>query len=226
MIVEMLHDQLIFDNDLLNFPVSPLQQVLVALNHYAGGQFQRTTALCGGISQPSVCRIVKRVSEAICMHKAEHINMPSLEEMHETAGHMMGRFGLPRIALGVDGMHARLEKAPRGIPPDVVQQDFFNRKGFYSFNVQVVCDDTHLIRDLDPDWPGLTHDARVWAASSVKVFAENYLGGFLIAGDSAYPISTVLMKPYSARQESIFEKYFASFPSCSCWAVCFGSACA
>jgi hypothetical protein len=40
----------------------------------------------------------------------------------------------------------------------------------------------------------------VWAASSVKLFAENHLGGFLIAGDSAYPISTVLMKPYSARE--------------------------
>jgi hypothetical protein len=136
-IVEMLHDQLIFDHEHLNNPVSPLQQVLVALNHYAGGQFQRTTALCGGISQPSVCRIVKRVTEAICLHKAEHVNMPSLEEMHATAGRMMDRFGLPRVALGVDGMHARIEKAPRRIPPDVVQQDFFNRKGFYSFNVQV-----------------------------------------------------------------------------------------
>jgi hypothetical protein len=71
------------------------------------------------------------------MHKAEHVNMPSLEEMHATAGRMMDRFGLPKKALGMDGMHARIEKAPRGIPPDVVQQDFFNRKGFYMFTVQV-----------------------------------------------------------------------------------------
>ena len=130
-IVEMVHDQLLFDGGNKNYPVSPLQQVLVALNHYAGGQFQRTTGLCGGISQPTVCRIVKRVSVAICMHKAQHIKTPSLDEMHATAGRLRQRFGIARIALGVDGMHVRLEKAPI-IHITVVQQDFFNRKGFHS----------------------------------------------------------------------------------------------
>jgi hypothetical protein len=138
-IVEMVHDDLIFGGGNKNYPISPLQQVLVALNHYAGGQFQRTTGLCGGISQPTVCRIVKRVTEAICMHKADHVKMPSIDEMHATAGRIRQRFGLAKIVLGVDGMHARLEKAPRGIPNDVIQQDFFNRKGFYSFNVQEYC---------------------------------------------------------------------------------------
>jgi hypothetical protein len=61
--------------------------------------------------------------------------MPLPEEMVETATEMMDWFGVHRLACGVDGMHARLENAPRKLPPDVVQQDFFNWKGFYSFNV-------------------------------------------------------------------------------------------
>ena len=91
-LVEMVYDLLIFDGGNKNYPVSPLQQVLVALNHYAGGQFQRTSGLCGGISQPTVCRIVKRVTEAICIHKGDHIKMPSLDEMHATAGRLRQRF--------------------------------------------------------------------------------------------------------------------------------------
>jgi hypothetical protein len=45
-IVAMLHDQLHFPSN-RGRPLSVLQQVLVALNHYAGGHFQRTSALCG-----------------------------------------------------------------------------------------------------------------------------------------------------------------------------------
>jgi hypothetical protein len=74
-LVLMLHDQLSFD-DGCNDPVTPLQQVLVALYHYAGGHFQRTSALCAGISQPTACRIIHHVSRALCEHKAEHIYMP------------------------------------------------------------------------------------------------------------------------------------------------------
>jgi hypothetical protein len=49
-LVEMLHDQLHFPTE-RGHPLTVLQQVLVALNHYAGSQYQRTTALCGGLSQ-------------------------------------------------------------------------------------------------------------------------------------------------------------------------------
>ena len=56
-----------------------------------------------------------------------------------------------------------------------------------------------LILDLDCDWPGRTHDARVWAWSDVRVYLEGGAvpGVYFIAGDSAYPISPVLLKPYS-----------------------------
>jgi hypothetical protein len=42
-LVDMLHDQLHFPTE-RGRPLTVLQQVLVALNHCAGGQFQRTTA--------------------------------------------------------------------------------------------------------------------------------------------------------------------------------------
>ena len=38
--------------------------------------------------------------------------------------------------------------------------------------LQVVCNDEFLILDLDCDWPGRTHDARVWAWSDVRLYLE------------------------------------------------------
>ncbi len=61
------------------------------------------------LSQLCVGQIVKRVTS---MCKDVHITLPSQEEMLATAGRMMAKFGLPRLALGVDGMHARMESAP------------------------------------------------------------------------------------------------------------------
>ncbi len=63
-LVQMFHDQLSFDDG--RNPVMLLQQVLVALNHYAGGHFQRMSALCAGISQPTACCIIHHVSWALC----------------------------------------------------------------------------------------------------------------------------------------------------------------
>ena len=45
-------------------------------------------------------------------------------------------------------------------------------------------------------WPGSTHDARIWARSEVRAYIETQRR-FLVAGDSGYPISEVLIKPYT-----------------------------
>jgi hypothetical protein len=137
-------------------------QVLIALNHYAGGQFQRITAICGGVSQSTVWRVIQRVTLSLCHLKNQHIRMPSDAEMQNTAERIAERFQIPRLALAVDGMMARFEDAPRGLPPGVRRQDWWCRKCFYAINCQIVCNDQHLICDVDCDWPGNTHDARIW----------------------------------------------------------------
>jgi hypothetical protein len=137
---EMLGDQLHLPCE-RGRPLTVHQQLLVALNHYAGGHFQRTSALCGGISQPTVSRIIKRVSRAICEHKRYHLKMPSEAQLLMTAGNMNERFDLPQFGYAVDGMMARFDHKPRDIPQDPQRpldpQDFFCRKGFYAINCQV-----------------------------------------------------------------------------------------
>ena len=120
-------------------PLTPVQQVCVALNYYAGGQYQRVSAICGGISQSTTNRITHKVSQALVNRQADHIRMPTESEMRATAERMERKFHLPRFAYGVDGMQVPFEGKPRGIPEDagMVAQDFWNRKYDYSINCQV-----------------------------------------------------------------------------------------
>ena len=71
-------------------------------------------------------------------------------------------------------------------------------KRFYAINAQIFGDDK-LIRDIDVKWPGSTHDSKVWCKSEVKPYLEQQRC-FLIAGDSAYPISEILIKPYTTAE--------------------------
>jgi hypothetical protein len=56
-----------------NGPLTVEQEVCITLLHYAGGQFQRISALCSGTSQATVWRSIQRVTDAICELKDEFI---------------------------------------------------------------------------------------------------------------------------------------------------------
>jgi len=77
-----------------------------------------------------------------------------------------------------------------------VAADFINRKMAYAINVLVVANDQKLICALDVDLPGSAHDACIWNESLIKPLIEERRD-FLLAADSAFPISDVLIKPFS-----------------------------
>ena len=198
-IADMLEEDLKFDTN-RGDPLSPVQQVCVALHHFGGGQFQRVTGLCGGISRNGARLALIRVTDALVKKRAEFIYMPGIEEMEETSQKIMERFKLPRFAMAVDGMMTRFEEAPRRLPIGKHKQLYWCRKQFYAVNTQVVANDWRIC-DLDAGWPGSTHDSRVWNRSQVKPYVEEQRR-FLIAGDSGYPISEVLIKPFNIKEAS------------------------
>ncbi|CAH2019190.1 unnamed protein product [Acanthoscelides obtectus] len=72
------------------------------------------------------------------------------------------RFRFPTAIGVIDCTHIRLD----GKPAQFVDE-YVNRKGFVSINVQVTCDQNSVITSINASWPGSVHDARIWKNSAV-----------------------------------------------------------
>lgn len=180
-------------------PVLPRSQACIFLNHMAGGHFQGSTAYCHFVGRSTAHRVIYRVRDRLLQHRDTFIRMPTAEERDATAAWIERKFHIPGIAYGVDGMLARLEDVPRDLPvgPGLPnKQNFWTRKSCPAINCLVLGDHKGRILDIDADWHGAAHDATIWTYSNMRrVIEENRV--HLVAGDSAFPISDTLVKPFS-----------------------------
>ncbi|XP_068719450.1 putative nuclease HARBI1 [Montipora capricornis] len=122
-----------------NHALSPTLQILVALRFFASGSFLQIISDTFGLPKSSVSRVVKDVSLALAQKQNEFILWPSPAELQEVKRGFYDKGGFPGVIGCVDGTHVRIQ-APRAN-----ENDFVNRKGFHSINVQAVCN--HKVRE-------------------------------------------------------------------------------
>ena len=97
--------------------------------------------------------------------------------------------------------------------PQKDKELYFTRKKRYALHWQGIVDFRGIFTGYDIGWPGSVHDAKVYRHSSFYsnrsfLIREN---DFLI-GDSAYPLSPFLIKPYNKpnNEQKIFNQIFSS----------------
>lgn len=89
-----------------NKAVTPVQQVLIALEYYACGSFQRCVGDTAGVHKSTVSRIIYRVSRAIASMRAEWISMPqTVEEIERTATEFYELSAFPKVIGAIDCTH-------------------------------------------------------------------------------------------------------------------------
>ena len=71
------------------------------------------------------------------------------------------KFGMLQAFGCIDGTHIPI-KTPAGN-----SQDFFNYKQFHSLNVKAVFDYRGYFRNVECEWPGSCHDAKVYSNSEI-----------------------------------------------------------
>ncbi len=93
----------------------------------------------------------------------------------------------------IDSTDVRLKQPLSQLPA------YTNRKFVTSVKLQVVCDWSKKFIDISAGWPGSMHDARIFEMSSLSGVLEQRLEGteFHLLGDSAYPGTIRLLKPYN-----------------------------
>ena len=103
------------------------------------------------------------------MSKAElWIKFPTTAAEIQTAQEMWQArrpFQIPFVIGAVDCTHVKITKpaAPQG-------DDYINRKGQATINVQATCNASEMFTSVDATWPGSVHDSRIWRNSSVAAF--------------------------------------------------------
>ncbi|XP_060805953.1 putative nuclease HARBI1 isoform X2 [Amyelois transitella] len=181
-------------------PVPPLYQLLVSLRFYASGSFQMITGDLISISQPTVSRIVKRVSHLFCLKVREFIKFPNNLQRIKEDFYVIASF--PGIIGAVDGTHIPIRN-PGGPYAEV----FRNRKKFFSINTQVVCGPNLEIFDIVADRPGSVHDNRIFLASSLKRKMEQGIIDGILLGDSGYGCQRYLLTPVAQPENNSEENY-------------------
>lgn len=143
-----------------------------------------------GVSKSTASRIFDETVTSICSLFPEFISHELLSK-HESR-QWFEENGLPRVTGCVDGTHVKI------LAPKDFEEEYVNRKGCHSLNVQLVTTGELLIADCVAKWPGGTHDSRILNESAIyRKFEDEEFGDAIILGDQGYPLKRWLFTPVS-----------------------------
>ncbi|XP_047511710.1 putative nuclease HARBI1 [Pieris napi] len=175
-----------------NQSVSPVNQLLATLRFYATNNTQLTIGDFSGLSVPTAHRIIHRVSAAIASLHHEYIKFPNTQQeirQNQQEFYRLARF--PRVIGAMDCTHIRIS-SPGGEQAEL----FRNRKGYFSINVQTICNANLEIIDIVARWPGSAHDSLIFnnCCRKAKFEAGEYGEGILLV-DGGYAATFYSMPP-------------------------------
>eukprot|EP00102_Acyrthosiphon_pisum_P014829 XP_008185090.1 PREDICTED: putative nuclease HARBI1 [Acyrthosiphon pisum] len=106
----------------------------------------KTKAVLGDhihVHKSTVFRVIKKVSEAIAFLKPKYIQMPRSQTEIDLVQHdfFLTR-NFPKVIGAIDCTHIKIQS-----PNSDIGEKFRNRKGFFSVNVQAVCDGGYACRN-------------------------------------------------------------------------------
>lgn len=143
-----------------------------------------------GIHKSTASRIVKLVSHVIATLRPQFISFPDIEnDIKKVKQDFYNIAKFPMVIGALDCTHIKI-KSPGGDNSEAYR----NRKGFFSINVQTICDANLKIQDIVARWPGSSHDSTIFNNSEIRRKFE--MGGMrnnLIEADSGYAQQNFVM---------------------------------
>jgi len=192
---EQIKDQLEFPSD-RNQSLSPMNQLLVALRFYATGTFQLVVGDTFAINKSTVCRVLHHVTRSIASLRDKYVKFPmTQQQQHDTMKLFYSNSKLPGVVGAIDCTHVTIQ-SPGGDDAEIYR----NRKGYFSLNVQLVCDSTSYITDIVCRWPGSVHDSTIFDNSHVHAMFESGQVEGCLVGDGGYACRRYMLTPVSNPQ--------------------------
>ena len=199
-------------------PVSVEKQVASTLYYLADEGRLRKVSNVFGIGKSTVSKIVRRVTQAISKYLgSKYIVLPTDQlELEDLVSNFYSAHGFPQCIGAVDGTHVGIKK------PSQNASDYVNRKGNYTLNIQAAADYNYCFFDVNIQWPGSVHDARIFSNSKLnKMFRDGEVPQcskiivegeppvpICLLGDPAYPLLPYIMKEFANGGKTQDEQFF------------------
>ncbi|XP_049890939.1 putative nuclease HARBI1 [Epinephelus moara] len=162
----------------------------IALRFFANSSFLYNIGDAEHIGKATVCRAVRKVTIALKRLLPIMVVFPGHKPLRNIKEEFHRIAGLPNVLGCIDGTQIPITA------PAENEGDYVNRKSFHSINVQIICDATHIITNVEAKWPGSVHDSRIFRECSLSNrFAGGEFDGYLL-GDRGYPCQPSLLTPY------------------------------
>lgn len=188
-----------------NKSICARDQLLLTLRFYATSAFQQLIGDTTNVHKSTVCRVIRKTSRIIAaVLKPRYIRFPETEnELNKVKLDFFEICGFPGIIGAIDCTHVRIQS-----PGGQHAERFRNRKGYFSINVQAVCNAQLKIINLVARWHGSVHDSTIFNDSALKVRLQNgdFSPGYLL-GDSGYPCRSYLLTPILNPQTAAQRAY-------------------
>jgi hypothetical protein len=138
-----IEDQLEYESD-RNCSLTPMNQLLIALRFYATGTFQLVIGDLFKVHKSTACRAVHKVTACIGKLCSKFVKFPSsAHERRDIMNQFFQLSGLPGVIGAIDCTHVPIQ-SPGGQDAEIYR----NRKGYFSINVQLICDCQGFIMDV------------------------------------------------------------------------------
>jgi hypothetical protein len=179
----------------INESLSPINQLLTTLRLYASAGHLQLVADFMGIHLSTASRCVAKVSAALARLAPNFIKMPQTDqERAEVQNDFFEIARFPRVLGAIDCTHIRIQSLG-GRDAEI----FRNRKGYFSINVQTICNAKLEILDIVARWPGSSHDSTIFNNSRIRArFENNEFDNHILLGDGGYPIRSYFLTPLAA----------------------------
>lgn len=153
-------------------------KVLCYLSHLRSGSFQWCLGSLGGVSQPSVSRIIDQCLNYTLSLTPSVIQFPStVADFNAIKQSFFNKSRFPNIIGVIDGSQVPI------IAPRANESIYVCRKQFHSINTQVICGPNYSFFDVVAKYPGATHDSYIYNDCSARrriisgEFGEGWLLG-------------------------------------------------
>ena len=202
-------------------PISPELRLAICLYRLGRGDYLYTIAEMSGLGVSTVCSIVQEVCQLLVDHlwsESVSCHMPNTQEDFKKKILDMEEFWqFPCCWAAIDGCHIPMKCPPGG---QEACKEYHNFKNFYSVVLMGMVDSHYRFVWGSCGFPGNSHDAVIFKSTDLWNSIQD---GFipligkrvgdvnvppLIVGDSAFPLQTWLMKPFTNAVLNPQQRYF------------------